>query len=260
MQKIHQSVVLCLLALLTSLSTEAKKKENPLVKRTTAEAGITLSTNGNLTATAISANQYWGVGKKKGNFKFGLGARLTSSFGGSDLTYMTAPAILTSGKTGPGVFFADQIPANIDTLKLSNTQVNSLNLYLALRYDFLKKWGIEFNIDLTGISFGKNQNGVLAYGETNNATKNVNAKPTFGNALLVSDNDLGSLNSEFIISYKLKKDFKIKAGASFIFNEYSVDNPVVYTNSIGTVVGTDRYRAKALTFGLGINYIFHSKK
>lgn len=250
-----QKILLFTLVLLpVSIFSQTKKVK--FISRTTSESGIFLSSNGSLSASALSLNQYWGVGKRKKNFKFGLGARLTSSFGGSSLEYITAPAILTSGQTGPGVFFADQQPKNIDTLSLNSTQINSLNAYLALRYDFAKKWGIEFNIDLAGISLGGSKSASLQYGDGTSNNKTSNAKPTFGNVLLISDNDLGSLNSEFLVSYKIKPKLKIKTGASFLFNEYTLSSPVKYINTAGTTIDTDRYRTKAFMFGLGINYIF----
>ncbi len=170
---------------------------------------------------------------------------------------MTAPAILTSGQTGPSVFFADQKSNNIDTLTLNSTQVNSLNTFLALRYDFMKKWGVEFNIDLVGLSLGGNKTANLFYGDGSTNLKVSNAKPTFGNVLLISDNDKGSLNSEFLVSYKIKPTIKLKAGASFLFNEYTLSNPVSYVNTKGITIDTDRYRTKSFMFGLGINYIFN---
>ncbi|GBL36069.1 hypothetical protein EMGBS15_16640 [Filimonas sp.] len=77
---------------------------------------------------------------------------------------------------------------------------------------------------------------------------------------MISDNDIGSLNSELMISYLFKPNIKLKAGLPSWFNEYTVENPVLYTNSVGTVVGTDRYRLKSLCFGIGANYIFKHKK
>jgi hypothetical protein len=235
------------------------QQKTPFISRNIQEAGALLNSNGSLSALALTGIQYWGVGKKKKNFKLGLGARLTSSFGSNKLEYITAPAILTSGQTGPGVFFAEQITQNIDTLSLNSTQVNALNAYLALRYDFAQKWGIEFNIDLVGLSFGGNKDAKLVYGDGNQSIQNSKAKPTTLNALLISDNDLGSLNSAFMLSYKFMPQIKVLAGASFLFNEYTLESPVSYTNSIGTKVNAERYRTKQLMFGVGINYVFKHK-
>lgn len=237
----------------------SQSRKIPFIARTSHEVGATLSSNGSASALGLTFNQYWGFGKKKKNFKVGVGARLSSSYGSNSLEYITAPARLTSGKTGPAVFFADQIEKNIDTLSLGGTQVNSLNLYLALRYDFAKKWGVEFNIDMAGVSIGASKNAVLQYGDQTHSTRATTAKPSAGNLLLVSDNDLGSLNSELMVSYKIKHNLKLKVGVVFLFNEYKLDNPVTYTNSLGTKVDAETYRTKMYMFGVGVNYIFKNK-
>lgn len=237
----------------------AQKTSAPFVSKSTKEAGVTLATNGGTSALAFSVAQYWGFGKKKKNFKVGIGARLTSSIGSNKLEYITAPAILTSGQTGPGVFFASQIPENIDTLTLNGSQVNSFNLFLALRYDFAKKWGLEFNIDLIGASFGGSRTAVLNYGDEAGFTKLTSAKPTALNALLISDNDHGSLNSELMIFYYVNSNLKVKVGASFLFSEYTIDNAPTYTNSNANRISNDRFRSKALMMAVGVNYIFKNK-
>lgn len=238
----------------------AQNNQAGFVSLSSAESGVTFASNGATTAIALSIQQYWGFGKKKKFFKLGVGARLTSSVGSSSLKYITAPAILTSGKTGPGVFFASQIPENIDTLTLNGSQVNAINVFLALRYDFAKKWGAEFNIDLLGASLGGSRSAVLNYGDKVGQTLVTSAKPTSINGMLISDNDRGSLNSEFLISYKMKPNFKLKAGASFLFSEYIIDNPPTYANSTAVRISNDRFRSKALLIAIGVNYIFKSNQ
>jgi len=82
--------------------------------------------------------------------------------------------------------------------------------------------------------------------------------PAQGNILLVGDNDFGNLNSEFLLTYRYKTNWRFKAGAMFNFNEYMLDIvPAAYTASNGIVVSeVQRYRTKNMTFGLGVNYIF----
>jgi hypothetical protein len=87
-------------------------------------------------STALSYNNLYGVGKSK-RFKIGWGVRLTSFFG-KNLDYYTAPAKLTSGEVGPQVLFVENILSNIDTLKLTKTQTNALNLDIHLQYSFRK--------------------------------------------------------------------------------------------------------------------------
>ncbi len=233
--------LLPILAVAQNNENPDQSDSNPFVKRTTLEAGVTLSTNGGMTAIGLNGMQYWGFGKKQRRFKVGVGLRNTSSFGSDGLEYITAPADLTSDE------------ANIDTLSLSGTQVNALNLFLALRYDATERWGVEFNIDLAGISYGGEKDGTLQFRGTDNATK---ATPTAGNVLLVGDNDIGSVNSEFMVTYRYKSNWRFKAGAVFLFNEYSIDPVYRYTNSAGKVLETERYRTKQMTFGVGVNYVF----
>lgn len=217
------------------------------------EIGGTLSSNGTLTSVSPGFMQYWSVGKRNKKFKVGLGTRLTSSFAGNQAEYITADANLTSEKVGPAVLFADQVVENIDTVMLSNTQTNALNLFFALHYDFNYNFGLEFNIDLLGLTFGEQQRASLQYDEGN--IKKTNAYPTTGNLLLISDNDRGTLNSELMLSYLHKKRLRFKAGAVFIFNEYTLNNPAVYVNNSGKTIDTDRYRNKSVQFGLGVNYV-----
>lgn len=249
-------ILLYTLLIFISFPTLAQKKlrQKKSFGRTNFEGGLTLSGNGDNFVVSPSALQYWGVGKRKQKFKFGIGGRMSSSFGNDKLEYITARARLTSDRTGPAVFFAAQVVENIDTLSIASTQINAFNLFLALHYDIDKRFGVEFNIDLAGLSFGERQDATLNY-EGN--SKDVNAYPTTGNLLLISDNDLGTLNSEFMFSYLHKSRLRFKIGAVFLFNEYEIANPVEYVNSIGTVVDAQRYRNKSLQLGIGLNYVFN---
>lgn len=230
-------------------------QSNSFISKSGNETGVTVSTNGNATSTALFIKQDWGIRNKK--FNIGLGARLTSSFGNNKLEYTTAPARLTTGQTGPAVLFANQITKNIDTLTVQSTQINTLNLFASFRYDFLEKWGAEFNIDLAGFSFGSKTSSDLTYGENSNNKHKSSAKPSNLNLLLIGDNDRGSINSEFMATYKVKPNLRLKAGMVYLFNEYKLDNPVSYTNSLATNVNAETYRAKFVMFGIGVNYVFN---
>lgn len=248
-------LVLTVIIALPLFSQKKNMRVNKAFGRTHAESGLTLSSNGSSTMFSPSLIQYWSFGEVNRKFKFGIGGRLNSVFGGGDLEYITAAARLTSGKVGPGVFFADQIPENIDTVAIGQTQLNALNIYLALRYDFLPQLGLEFNIDLAGITLGAEQDVVLSYDDDKKYVST--ADPTTGNLLLISDNDIGTLNSELMLSYTHAKRFKFKVGAVFLFNEYTIRNPIVYTNANDKLIDAKRYRNKTLQFGVGVNYAFN---
>ena len=135
---------------------------------------------------------------------------------------------------------------NIDSIKYASTQVNSFNLSINIQYTTKEKIDIGFNIDAIGFSFGKKETGeYIAYQSTSNNTIQ-SAKPTPFNLLLVSDNDLGSLNSELFIRYWLSPKWGLRAGASFLFTEYTTDNKLRLEN--------DRWRNKALLGMIGVTY------
>jgi hypothetical protein len=173
--------------------------------------------------------------------------RFGSQFG-NNLNFATAPAILTSKREGPQVFFLETFNENIDKLFISSSQVNSLNASINLQYTFKNKLDIGFNIDAVGFSFGKeisgtyidNQSPVLLNGSQQTA------KPTTLNALLISDNDIGSLNSELYARYWFNKKWAIKAGVSFYFTEYTTNNKLRLEN--------DRWRNKILMGMIGVTY------
>ncbi|MCA6440666.1 MAG: hypothetical protein ACRCSM_08575 [Sediminibacterium sp.] len=222
-----------------SLAAQQKKSTSLL------DLGIGIGSNQQI----ISGSwvNYWGL-RKSQKFKLGVGVRLTSSFA-IDKYYETADARLTSGKTGPGVLFAENIPANIDSFFVGKSQINSLNLSFNSEYQFSSKWSAGFNIDLIGFSFGTQKTGIYSH---NGASSVVQAKPTAFNLLLISDNDLGSLNSELFVRYKVDKKWSVRAGTSFLFNEYKTNTKVQVQNCIEN----DRFRHKSLYGLIALSYHF----
>ena len=176
-------------------------------------------------------------------FKIGFAFRLNAFFS-KEKTYITAPAILTSGKTGPSVFFADQIEANIDTIEFEKSRTYSLNVALITEYNFTSQWAVGFNIDVLGISLGPTVKG--KHMDWNQSE--VEARPTRFNLLLVSDNDRGSLNSELYTKYFFKTNpYYLKTGASFYFNEH--------TTLTEQRLDNDRFRYKTLAPTIGVGRI-----
>lgn len=188
------------------------------------------------------------VGKRK-RWELGLGARFTSYFG-SSLYFRTAPAKLTSGKTGPTVLFSEDIDENIDSVLFPKAQVNTFNLSLNFGYNFSKRFSAGLTIDAVGFSFGKKQNGT--YYANNFATGvPVTARPTGFNLLLISDNDKGSLNSELFARYRWNDSWGVKLGFQFFFAEYTTDSKVQTTAGGDR---NDRFRKKMAGAGIGITY------
>lgn len=188
----------------------------------------------------------WRPGKNE-KFEVGIGLRFTSYLGQNQY-YITAPANLTSGATGPQVIFKENIPENIDSLLINWPQINALNLAIHLGYQINSRFTVGFTIDALGFSFGKSTSARYingAFGQT------TSAKPTAFNFLLVSDNDLGSLNSELFAKYYWNERWGIKAGAQFLFTEYTTQTEVQQVPE-----PNDRFRDKSLLIALAITRSF----
>ena len=195
-----------------------------------------LSSNIAQSSAALSWVKFHPITKKM-RFKLGYGLRFTSQTG-KNLYYTTAPAILTSKQTGPQVLFSEIFYENIDTVFVSKAQNNALNLSINLQYSLNEKLEFGFNIDALGVTFGAAATGTYsAYQSPLNNTIQ-SARPTPFNLLLVSDNDIGTLNSELYIRYWMNQKWALRAGASFLFTEYTTDNKLSLNN--------DRWRNKSL--------------
>jgi hypothetical protein len=108
---------------------------------------------------------------------------------------------------------------------------------------------VGFNIDAIGFSFGGEQTGTFRALQSDEAALHntrQSAKPTSVNVLLSSDNDIGSLNSEFFLRYWVKPAWGIKVGYTFLFAEYTTNRELTYDN--------DRFRNKAGMFMVGFTY------
>jgi hypothetical protein len=211
------------------------------------DLGLGIGSSEGSLSTAYVHN--WQLGKKK-KLTLGGGARLTNYLG-KNKYYLTAPASITSGETGPQVFFIENILENIDSVQFESSQVNFLNISFNAGYQVHPKILLGFNIDLLGISFGSKQDGRYFEGNTGSITS---AKPTSFNLLLISDNDIGSLNSELFARYNLNETWGIKAGFQFLFTEYTTDTEVQQTPETN-----DRFRNKSSMFTAGVSYVFNKK-
>jgi hypothetical protein len=206
------------------------------------EVHLTVAGGNSQGTVSLLAGYDWESGAKK-KFAIGLGARFTSYFG-SNQYYLTAPAELTTGSTGPLVIFKEDITENMDSILIGSPQVNSFNVFINLRYAVSTKFQVGFNIDAIGFSFGGEQPGRYINGSETSMTA---ARPTGFNVLLISDNDRGSLNSEFYAKYFLSDRWALKAGAQFHFTEYTTDTEVQQFPE-----PNDRFRNKSLLFALGV--------
>jgi hypothetical protein len=165
-------------------------------------------------------------------------------YSGSGLDYITAPARLT----------ADD--ANVDTLSLASVQNNFANLFVRFAYDVTQKLSVSFDIDLIGVSFGRQQNnlpfsGGANFRQFNPATPAIvtSASPTTLNYLIMGDLDHGSLNSTFSVTYQLNDKFALDAGFGLVFTEYTTDTELGFDNN-------DRFRNKNGMGYVGVQYVF----
>jgi hypothetical protein len=202
---------------------------------------VALAKGSGSTSVALGLEKMYGIGKNE-KIKIGYGIRYTG-FWGNKLDFRTAPASLTSGKASIVALFSDDIVSQIDTFKIQNVQTNAINLNIRLAYNLTKKMEVGFNIDAAGFTFGKNTSGVLQAIDSDNTgeanhNKSFSAKPTAFNLLLISDSDLGSLNSELYLRYWASEKFGIRVGGSFQFVEYTANQNLAFDN--------DRFRSKQL--------------
>jgi hypothetical protein len=196
---------------------------------------LTVSGNGSQNAISASAFHMHHLASKK-KFGIGYGLRFTGNMG-SNSEFTTAPAKLTKEEK------------NLDTLSFGSHQVNSLNFAIYLQYLITPKLAVEFNIDALGFSFGSIQTADYTSSKRTTEAQKQTTKPTSLNALLVNDNDIGSLNSELLIRYALNEKFSIKAGLAHIFIEYTSDNTLHAENN--------RFRNKSTQGMLGLRYRFN---
>lgn len=195
---------------------------------------------------SLSWKQMYGMTTSK-KFKLGYGLRF-NGYISNDKNYITAPAELTSGEKGPQVLFVENIIENIDTFSVHNAQHNSVNATIFLEYDFSDKWGVGFNIDAVGIGFGGSRVGKMTSSNRPiNQDEAQTAKPTSYNLLLISDNDIGMLNSELYATYNLNNKLAINAGLTFLFTEYTTEQKIRYNKN------NDRFRYKSLMGMVSIN-------
>jgi hypothetical protein len=184
---------------------------------------------------------------EKAKFHITPGARINILGISSGTRFLTAPAKLTGDDK------------NMDTLIMGDNLLASANLYIKLSYDINKWFYAGFDIDVVGFSFGpKGENlGFLGGENARNAgiTSGIisSASPTSGNALLVGDRDLGTLNSTFFIGFQAFSNLAVEAGFNFLFTEYTTDRKIGPNNN-------DRFRNKAGLITLGASYRLTGKK
>jgi hypothetical protein len=206
--------------------SEANAQKNPGKFSFAAEAGIRASYG--MRGGGLSAWAYRGFGRQQ-KFLVGLGIRHTSHFS-NNRDFITAPARFTSDEK------------NLDTLMLSGS-IHSLNLALDLRYRLNSTFALGFNIDLLGLSIGPKQKGKLK-------EFTAMAEPTKFNFLLVDDNDIGTINSEFYLTCAFSEHLAGKLAFSYLYTEFTTNKKYI------AGIDNNRYRNKSMGLALGLQYRF----
>lgn len=195
---------------------------------------------GNISNISVQLRKNFYLGAKD-RIVISPGIRIANAFAQS-ADYISAPFDITKE------------PARIDTFRVGETNIFSGSLYINLGYQITEKLSFNFDIDLFGISFGPEQTGTWIPGEASANAQNtpqagLSASPTSLNALLVGDNDIGTLASGFTLNYRISEKVGIKAGLGYLFTEYTSDT------ELGVAVN-DRWRAKTVQFAFGTSYNF----
>jgi hypothetical protein len=185
-------------------------------------------------AAVLSAQKDWVLGKNK-RLIIGTGARFTSYFG-KNIYLTTAPAKLSAE------------PKSVDSLLAPKPYLSSLNLLINLGYKIGDRVQIGFNIDALGFSFGPEGSPNFI---SNSKSISVKASPTSPNILLVGDNDLGSLNSQFYGRLKITEKIGLNLAYQFLFNELTTNTKVQSLPE-----PNDRFRVKSNQVYLGLSLHF----
>ncbi len=207
--------------------------------------GVDASLGENQGALNLYSDRIWGLGKS-GRFLLGAGFRLTAQRGNS-LVYLTAPASITKGATGPQVLFLDEKPDQIDTINLTQSSLLAGNFSFLIGYKITPKFEAGFTIDLVGLTIGAKQKGKFESSDaTNLSGQEFEARPTPFNALLIAENDIGTLQSQFYLSYMINSSSALKLGVSYLFTEYTSTQKLANNN--------DRFRNTVLMGMIGYSY------
>lgn len=248
-EKIRTALFLALSLFTFALPATAQDEES---RATASYTDFMLGIGSGQTNVSLSYQRNWKFGKKQ-KLEMGVGMRF-SSFFSSNKYFTTAPARIVKGEAGPQALFKEPIPEYVDSVLFPSAQINSLNFMLDIAYSFSDRFKVGFNIDVIGISFGGVQSGTYINGNAPDGIVNkpVSGSPTGFNLLLVGENDIGSLNSEFFVAYAFNDTWSAKLGAQHIFMEYTTDTKVQQLPE-----ANDRFRITPTVVCVGVLYRIH---
>jgi hypothetical protein len=196
-------------------------------------ADFTLGQGSNVSTSSISFMQSHPV-LFNGKLSLGYGLRLSGALNtGND--FITADAELAADEK------------TVDTFRLNSGFNAGLNIALYIEYLITKSLYAGFNIDAIGVGFGSSSNGTFTTSESGFVNEGTYAaKPSKLNLLLVGNNDIGYLKSEFYLGYKVKSNWGLRAGFDFTFIEFQTTKTLTF--------GNDRFRYKAPLVFVGFTF------
>lgn len=220
-------IILLLLSVLPE--TQAQDSEIP---NTISHFDVAGGVGSGVYTTAISWNRTHGLLKSK-KLRLGYGLRY-GIIGGGNLDYTTAPAKLIKDE-------------KIDTLQIKNAMNMNLAANIHIEYIIIPKLKVGFNIDAVGLAFGpKRTDTRFISSEIVGPTLTPDASPTALSLLLVGNNDIGTLKSEFFAAYAVSSKSWLRAGLDMTFSEY--------TTNVKLTENNDRFRYKAILLFIGLSY------
>jgi hypothetical protein len=210
----------------------SRAEEKPIPK-TLQTIDLSLGAGSGMMTGALTWNRTHGISASN-KLRLGYGLRF-SGVSGSDQFFTTAPASLTSS------------PEKIDSISVASPMILSFNASIHIEYMFNSKFKAGFNIDGIGIGFGAKKS-VDFISRNNDGTypNTLEASPNTLNLLLIGDNDLGYLKSEFYVGYAIKNNLWVRVGMDMTFAEYTTVQTLTHNN--------DRFRIKPVLFFAGISY------
>lgn len=187
---------------------------------------------------SIAYYQLLNIGERK-IVSLGWTARL-GAFYGDNISYYTAPARLTRGKTGFNALTGPLITDNIDTVRYDYVTMTSLNIGFRAQVN-LGRVELGISADLLGLTFGKSRTGrykssngqfrphltagadsTTAYFQGANTFQK--SRPGTFNVRLLGDNDIGTLSTEIYARLHISQRVGVKLGYQWLTSETTVNN------------------------------------
>lgn len=249
MSRPHSIFILLLITFSAGISA-AQESDAP--RSHTNFVDFTLGVGSKQTNLSTSYQHLWKFGDNK-RLLMGVGMRINGFFA-SDAYMVTAPAKIVKGETGPGALFKKSIPEYTDSVFMPTSQAFSVNFLISIAYNVSDDFRVGFNIDVIGASFGSERSGTYINGNNPSGiySSPVRGAPTGLNLLLVGENDIGSLNSEFYVTYALDERWSLKGGLQHSFMEYTTTTKVQQFPE-----ANDRFRITPTVACVGVVYTIH---